>query len=70
MAAMEEVDLQVIDFEENGDGKQDGRRPAGPEQANCLESCWPIHGWQGVCMSTKWGSLSGKNRFAAPLHAQ
>jgi hypothetical protein len=25
---------------------------------------------RGVCMSTKWGSLSGKNRFAAPLHAQ
>ena len=23
-----------------------------------------------LCMSTKWGSLSGKNRFAAPLHAQ
>jgi hypothetical protein len=24
----------------------------------------------GVRMSTKWGSLSGENRFAAPLHAQ
>ena len=24
----------------------------------------------GLCMSTKWGSLSGENRFAAPLHAQ